>query len=213
MTCVVCQRRTPERPMVCDGCRRRIDVDLSEIVDLYALLPTALEPGPSTGQRVSGSREAPLPLRVDPLDLALPVRNPGPVRDDARLQTGHQPVAVRLWWIVDDWRSVRGQGERQPEPTVVTLTGWLRHRLDWACDHHPAIDEAAAELRTMTGELRAVLGRSELRHRLPAPCPDCDMLTLYRDDGSDYVECGSCHRLWTEDEYAWLVRTAAEEVA
>jgi hypothetical protein len=39
------------------------------------------------------------------------------------------------------------------------------------------------------------------------------MLTLYRDDGSDYVECGSCQRLWTEDEYAWLVRIMTEEVA
>lgn len=212
--CVVCQRRPPERPTVCEGCRRRIDGHLNEIVDLYALLPAHLERGSSGGEKVSGSREAPIPLALDVLDLSLPLRGGQVVHDP---EPGYQVGVIPVVWTLDswarDWQATLVPDQRLPVPTVATLAGWLRDRLHLACGKHPAIDECAEELRETVATLRGVLGRADLRHRLPAPCPDCEMLTLYREDGAEYVECGSCHRLWSEDEYAWLVRIAVEEVA
>jgi Zn ribbon nucleic-acid-binding protein len=152
-------------------------------------------------------------VAVDALDLSLPSRGAEAVRDPHGDQTGHQPVAVVLDQWVRDWQETRARREGLPVPTVPELVRWLRHRLEWACDEHPAVDEFAAEVRETLAALRGVLGLTRLRHRLPAPCPDCEMLTLVREDGGDYVECGACHRLWTEDEYARLAVVAAEEAA
>jgi hypothetical protein len=68
--CVVCGLRPPRNPPACELCRHRLAARLWEIRDLHALLPAALEPGQGETQRVSGSREAPLPLRLAALDLA-----------------------------------------------------------------------------------------------------------------------------------------------
>lgn len=211
--CVVCQRRPPARPQVCDGCRTRLDRDLAEIAELHALLPDALEPGRQGTQRVSGTREAPVPLRLDVLDLSLPLRGAEAVTDPYGDQTGHLPVVAKLDQWVLDWRDTRDRGERLPVPTVYQLTRWLANRLSWACDEHPAVDEFAREIVETLAALRGVHGLTRLRHRLPAPCPSCELLTVYRDDGADWIECGGCGRLWSEDEWARLVTVLAAEVA
>lgn len=211
--CVVCQRRQPERPTVCDGCRARLAVQLAEVADLHAALPDVLEPARKGTQRVSGSREAPLPLRVDVLDLSLPLRGSQAVHDPHGDQTGSLPVATVLDAWARDWAETRGKGERLPVPTVAVLARWLGDRLGWACDEHPAVDEFAAELGTTLAALRGVHGLTRLRHRLPAPCPSCELLLVYRDDGADWIECGGCHRLWSEDEWARLVTVLAEGMA
>src|SRR5690349_5652729 len=155
--CVVCQRRQFDRAQVCQGDRIWLDRTLLEIVELYALLPANLAPGRHHGQRVSGSREAPLPLRVDPLDLLMPARA-ATVHDTYRDQVGQVSIASVLDSWVRDWRDVRDRGEGLPTPTVVDLARWLGNRLEWAADLHPAVDEFAAELRKMRGGLAAVVG-------------------------------------------------------
>jgi hypothetical protein len=69
-SCLLCMRRDPRDPPVCDLCRQRLAARLWELRDLHALLLAALGPGRAQTQRVSGSRETPLPLRVSALDLA-----------------------------------------------------------------------------------------------------------------------------------------------
>ena len=75
-SCVVCQRRIPNRPLVCDGDRQGLDSMLREIPDLFARLDPS--PGAGGGPKVSGSREAPVPVSVDVVDLTSPAR-PGSV--------------------------------------------------------------------------------------------------------------------------------------
>lgn len=211
--CAVCQRRPPLRPQVCDGCRARLGRDLAEIAKLHAVLPDLMEPGRAGTQRVSGTREAPLPLRVDVLDLSLPLRGAEAISDPHGDQTGHLPVVAVLDQWARDWRDTRDQGERLPVPTVPELVRWLANRLGWACDQHPAVDEFATEVDQKLTELRGVHGLTRLRHRLPAPCPSCELLAVYRDDGADWIECGGCGRLWSEAEWARLVTVLAGEVA
>jgi hypothetical protein len=85
--------RDPFFPPVCDLCRSRLAARLWELRDLASLLPAALSPGRNEPQRVSGSKEVPLPLVVAALDRAGPARPDG-VRDQL------VPV-VRAWRDVD----------------------------------------------------------------------------------------------------------------
>lgn len=209
MICVVDQHREVEAGQVCPGCAHRIACDLHDIPDLYArisLLPSTGAAGP----RVTGSREAPLPLRVDALDLTMPARA-GSVHDLHGDQTGHIAVASILDSWVDDWRGQRGKGEGRPEPYVAVLAGWLGVRLAEACADHPAVDEFAADMRRLVRSIRAVIGDAPVRpERLTAPCPGCDLLALVRVD--DSVRCRACPTWLTGEQYAeWvgaLVRSA-----
>jgi uncharacterized Zn finger protein len=66
--------------------------------------------------------------------------------------------------------------------------------------------------------MRTLLALRRHIDRLQAPCPTCDQRALYREvdpnrGASSWVECGACHRLWSEQEYARLATIlAAEEV-
>lgn len=206
MTCVVCQN--PEQPVdrgqTCDDCAAGILRDLDRIPELYAQLSTVpvVRPG---GVYVTGSHEAPLPLRVDALDLTMPARA-GTVRDPYGDQVGHVPVASELDQWVDDWREHRGKGERRPEPpTVTVLASWLAKRLADACADHPAIDEFAADMHRIVNTLRAATGDTPSPpQRLPTPCSYCDQLTLVRVPARDVrpICCRACGRSWSEEEYA-----------
>jgi hypothetical protein len=213
--CVICQRRDAERPMVCDGDRQWLDRTLVEIADLYPRLEDELMPGQSQTQRVSGSREAPLPLRVEPLDLTMPARAAEP-SDEARRwpedQLGDLSVASRLDSWVSDWRGRIDGGNTRPAPTVVELVRWLRIWLERACDQHPAIDEFAAEIKDLRRSLRQVVGINEIRpEHLDVPCRRCDLLALSRSPGDDWVECGGCGDLLSDDEYRrWVGLLAAD---
>ncbi|MES2155863.1 MAG: hypothetical protein V4510_12075 [bacterium] len=199
MNCAICGR--PSETRVCEPDRTRMLAHLAQIPVMHAQLGPALVPGQAQGQRVTGSREAPLPLRVDALDLGMPARA-GQIHDDLGDQTGMPSVASVLDSWVRDWRDTRARGEAAPLPTVVTLARWLTDRLDWACDHHGAIDEFAGELHRLTRALRGTLGLYEVRPALlDAPCSRCDARALHRLPGEDRVECGACGRLLTEDEY------------
>jgi hypothetical protein len=175
---------------------------LKQIPDLLA--EGSLEKGVGSAPKVSGTREAPIPLRIDPLDLSMPSR-PGSLAV-ALLglwphdQIGHLAVATELEFWARDWAEERR--ERIPLPTVPLLAQWLLDRLDWACQHHYALDEFASKVRGIHGSLMAAAGRFDAPvETLSAPCPTSGMLALYRDRDIERVACGCCSVLMTEDEY------------
>lgn len=217
--CVTCAQlrqgepRIYDRANVCEPCRSRLRTLIREIDEHYDGLPAQLARSGGVGQRVSGSREAPLPLRVDPLDLMLPARVPNPT-DQARKwptdQLGRLSVASVLYSWTQDWRDVRDRGELGPFPAVTLMVSWLLDRLEWACDEHPAIDDFAAEIRDLASVLRRTVGAGEDRpERLDVPCRRCDLLDLHRLPGEDRVECGSCGCLMTETEFNTWTRLLA----
>lgn len=208
--CVVCQRddAIPERGLVCEHCRYPLPRFLAGIVRMYGELD--VERGSGGGAvRVSGTREAPLPLSVDVLDLTLDARAGALSRQGRELaakfgdQVGRLSVATVLDGWVRDWCEKRG--EHLPVPTVATLARWLSDRLDWACDHHDAVDEFVADIRSLHGVLRSTTGDvAAPPKKLPAPCNACDHLTLFRHAGDAYpVRChwDGCGAALTEDEY------------
>jgi len=215
--CVTCPQlragepRIYERAQCCEGCRSRLSQLLREIMAMHTLLPIVMVPGQSQGQRVSGSRTPPLPLRVDPLDLTLPARA-GAVHDVLGDQIGHLSVATVLDSWVRDWSDTLRIGDQLPGIGVGSLVLWLRNRLTDACDTHGAIDVFAFEIRNLHRTLRVVTGLQEIRpEHLDVPCRRCDLLDLHRLPGQDRVECLSCGDLLTEEEFhRWCGLLAAD---
>lgn len=224
--CVVDQRRPYERAMVCQACRDWLDRMLAEIADLWAQLPDELEPGAGGLEpRVSGSHEAPLPLRIGPLDLTMPARqgSRGPmVRGVLGLdddQVGDLSVATELETWARDWHGTIRCGDQVPPATVAALVTWLRVWLETACDEHPGIDEFAADMARIAGRLRAVLGQTSDRKRI-GTCPvttdgrTCGA-TLTADPWIDIIECPRCSSRWDRAQWEQLGSTirAAREAA
>lgn len=179
-----------------------------------------LTAGPLNGSkgspRVSGSSEARVPIRIDPTDLTAPAR-PGSLAVAYRGayvydQIGHLSVATELEFWARAWADERG--ERSPYPTVRLLAPWLLDRLGWACGHFMALDEFAEKLRTMRNALTAAAGRFDAPpETLSAPCPECRMLTLYRDVDMERVACAAgCLWLMTDEEYAAYAKRLIEEM-
>jgi hypothetical protein len=112
-------------------------------------------------------------------------------------QVGEPSIPAVLDSWATDWQSY--EWSTLPVPTVPALANWLKARLEWACDVHPAVDDFAAELASLAARVRPLAPRAELKRGVP--CRECDKVTLYRWPGSDYVECGSCPVLMTPDEY------------
>jgi hypothetical protein len=166
---------------------------------------------------VSGSRERPLPIPADLLDLKAPARQPNPT-DAARArpedQIGRLSAATVLDQIVRDVRDTLHPGHHLPPATVDELVSWLRNRLGDICDQHPAVECIAADLRDLRGALRAAAGATDPLPEQCAgvPCRRCDLMTLFRQPGGD-VHCVNpdCQAVLLEDEYADWVKTIAAE--
>jgi hypothetical protein len=114
-------------------------------------------------------------------------------------QVGEISVPTMLETAARDWQTYRWA--LLPEPTVPALAKWLEVRLEWACDHHPAIDEFAAEIRDQVRTLRRLNGLAgPAFDTLDVPCRRCDWLTLAPIARKDLVECLHCGDLTTGEE-------------
>jgi ribosomal protein S27AE len=197
--CVVCQYREYDDAQVCAPCRHRLDVLLAEIAELWPHLPAELMPGSSMEPRVSGSREAQLPVRVDVLDLTMPAHQ------------GSRAPMVR-GAMVRDWITYV-PGDHVPASTVPEMVAWLRVWLTTACDGHPAVDEFADTVDQVVRAIRRALGlvapKPVLLH---VPCPSCNLVALYRHHGDDRTYCGSCGRIMDPELYERLITAMAAEL-
>lgn len=161
--------------------------------------------GARSGPRVMSSGERSLPIRIDPTDLLAPAR-PGSLAVAetglyASDQIGHLAVATELEFWARDWADALGH--HIPLPTVPELACWLLDRLDWACQHHRALDEFAGKLRSLRSSLTAAAGRFDApTEMLAAPCPGCRNELLYRDTDLECIACGGCPVLLSDEAYA-----------
>lgn len=196
--CPICRRQTDRSHT---GCRNAVDEHLRQIPGLYRLLADVLEPGTNPSARVSGSRTPPLPVRLEPLSL----RGRGGI------------VTILATWETD-WREMRGyppilgRADREQlvagENVVVYVCSFLRVHLDWAIDHHPAVDAFAGEIREIVEACFAALGaRNDLMK--VGQCPTvrddgkpCGQV-LYADPYGDTIRCGRCRADWPRNR--WII--------
>lgn len=156
------QLRTDELDRVsCRLCQERVDLALRKLPGtngLYAGLARILTPGSggSIGP-VSGSRTAPLPLRLEPLSLS------------ARGGV----VTVLQTWLVDwhellDWRHPRWQGGLQEQCDQVVHA--LRVNLEWAATSHPAFGEFASEVGMLVRQCERQISGEQAERSVHVAC-------------------------------------------
>ncbi|MFE9127084.1 hypothetical protein ACFYOF_16965 [Streptomyces sp. NPDC007148] len=104
-------------------------------------------------------------------------------------------------------RDARG---REGVDLVASVT-FLRSHLIWVLDRYPGetdpttgetMDPAALIRQWHRGAEKFTRRDARLEHH-PLPCPRCDLLTLFRADGENYIECRNvnCQTLLTPAEY------------
>lgn len=177
-----CNVKEADRGVICDGCFMMMLRQLSEIVDDYALTENPGFPVPGTG----GSGSAPLPG--------------GTARMSWR-QSLADPRGILGTWTRDwcDTYSLNGPKRH----TLTDIVNWLRAHLSTAANSHPAIEEFAAEIRTLAAQGRQLAGLAESHgQRLQCPADHNDStcgrtLHIDIDRPEDEVHCVRCDSRWT----------------
>lgn len=196
MNCSLCHRALWADELdryVCRLCTDRISQDLSALsgkTGLYAQLPAVLAPGAgATGPAVSGSRTAPLPLRIDVLNL----------------MTEAGPVLGPLETWVRDWETL-GHADLCEAGTlqqrVDHAVGTLRFNLEWAARHHPAADEFGREIGIIARTCRGVLGGERPPRRVTVACPCGGTMRVTLDTPG--ARCGGCGEQYGHSEVLQL---------
>ncbi|MET7924764.1 hypothetical protein ABZT43_12360 [Streptomyces sp. NPDC005349] len=187
--CTICHRGLFADELghhACRPCTRRIDEHLAAIPGLYARLSGALAPGSgSGGPAVSGSRTAPLPLRLEPLSLA------------AR---GGVVTVLQTWLI--DWfellgfRHPRWEGGLQDQCDDVVDR--LRINLPWAAASHPAVDEFAREISQLRRQCETQVTGERPPRRVRVACPCGQPLAFTLDTLG--LRCPNCQTQYGHSE-------------
>jgi hypothetical protein len=163
-TCGCCTRplRHDELGRVaCRLCQERAETALRQLCGrdgLYARLATVLTPGAGGGMPVSGSRTAPLPLRLEPLSL----------------MARGGVITVLQTWQVDwheqlGWRHPRWEGtlQQQLEQTVTALY----NNLEWAASSHPAFGEFVQEVTSLVRQCERQITGERKERPIAVACP------------------------------------------
>lgn len=192
-------RHLRDTRLVCEGCAARGHADLLGLPRRYVSLRVSLRPGITNSEKIDGLgfgstspvREAALNSMLDMVKWATTADTE--VRTVLTMSTGKH-----------------GQGVR-PAQALLNAIANLGIQWDRAL-HHPIGTRLVND--TLRWRIRTdnVLGWDRLVHRLPAPCPYCDTVSLIRRDGDDHVRCLRCRRAWSEAEYRHFVRMLVEEM-
>jgi len=187
--CTVCHHALYDSEVAhqaCRPCTRRVDDNLAALPALYVQLGSRLAPGSSSGgPAVSGSRTAPLPLRLEPLNL---------------LARGGVVTILQTWLIdfhdLNDWTYPQWRGDlrRQCEDVVKRLRG----NLLWAAASHPAFAEFAGEIRQLRGQCQAQVDGERPPRRVFVTCPCSQTLGFTLDTTG--LRCPNCQQQYGHSE-------------
>jgi hypothetical protein len=184
--------------VICTPCVDRMRATLRAIPAALIVLREGSMQRERTGETGrAGTREAPLPCRLDTLNLIGPAAT-GTVHDPYGDQIGQRPIVD----VLGSWVRLlcEERGINAPEAwSEVALAGWLASQLGFAATQG-WVAEMAGELRDLTWAIRGI-ARVEVRTRaISRPCPRCELLTLARTDHDSYTRCSSCGTAWTDSE-------------
>jgi hypothetical protein len=198
--CSICRSGLYEYELnhqACRPCADRIDQQLRGLAGsdgLYARLRLALTPGSGGGgPAVSGSRTAPLPVRLEPLSLS----SRGGI------------VTILQTWLVDwheqlAYRYPRWDGNLQQQCDQAVQR--LRVLLPWAVEQHPAIAEFAHELATITRQCRGQVDGERPPRRVHVECGCGQRLSFTLDTLG--LRCPTCQ---TQHGHGELLRLPLAE--
>lgn len=187
------------QPLHCEPCTIRARQQLAELPELVAAIWL---------EAVNGSRGP----KVGTIGRSSATHAAWPGQA-SRLMTDH--IVGGLLELEDDIRDLRRlrvrPGRGIEGRNVTGSVRFLAIHLEWALTEHPAATEThdrdsanpASQISTWhRAALRFTARDPRLEHHR-VPCPRCEMLTLFRADGDDYIECRNvnCALLLTPGEY------------
>ncbi|MCX4816737.1 hypothetical protein OG601_47315 [Streptomyces sp. NBC_01239] len=190
----------------CRPCEDSTGKRIIEIPALYAQLDTTamLMKGASRiGGGTSGSRTAPIPPRLDVLNLV------GPGGIAARLRDIEDAWRAALGWNIAPWRG-------NPAEAIPRHVGFLANNLLWACERYESVGQDIDDLRRLHAECAALAAGEKRPGRVQiGACPVrlddgwCGT-ALTASTGSHRVHCGGCKARW-EGLGEWRELRAAQE--
>ena len=223
----------------CEPCTRLIAKNLDDLPARYAQLYAELgnKGGNGLGERVTMTKEAPVPLRLDidalmreivdvlgswdervrvTAGLSFPDDEDGRRRRDGTALTAYvETLAVYLSTLL----SLQPEPMRRDIPLSEVRpgdAGVVHVSAQYASVNRDLSGiDAGTEILALHRRCRAKLAETHRRDHLDVPCPGCDSLGLWRDAGSDFAAgCDQCGRQVTYDEYdLWVPQIAAYEKA
>ncbi|MCW2915508.1 MAG: hypothetical protein JWN52_3576 [Actinomycetia bacterium] len=172
----------------CAGALRRMLAELDDLAAIYAAEADGHRTKPGS-ERVSGSAGR---------------RSPSPVADDLD----------ELYGDLHGWESAyRGEDPQARRgylaTSITTVVAWLGAHFDGIITNTDIALNFGQEVRQWHKKLRGRTSAGAEKHTKKRPCPRCDQRTLTWKEGEDYVECESCGRLMTLDEYDHYDRLCA----
>ena len=179
---------------VCDRCRGCLLANLADLPVLYRRLVEALAPGVGgMSAPVSGTREVPLPVRVDVLDL---IGSPAPgdgIVDLHGDQWGIVPVIAVLGAWERHLREAFGLTMAvfagSVEQSVISAVRFLRCHADRACRELSSAPDLIAEVAGVHYQCRRVLGDVPRVIKL-GPCPYVIAVVEDLAGGERAIRCG-----------------------
>lgn len=146
----------------CRLCQDRADTALRQLPGpdgLYAQLATRLAPGRGGDSVVvSASRTAPLPLRLEPLNL---------------MARGGVVTVLQAWQVdwheLLGWRHPRWNGGLQQQCDQAVRA--LRINLEWAASSHPAFADFTTEVTSLVRQCERQITGERPERGVPVACP------------------------------------------
>ncbi|MEU4511703.1 hypothetical protein AB0G05_19605 [Nonomuraea wenchangensis] len=186
-------RQAEPGQLICAACTNRLRRDIEITPTLDRWLGHHIAPGSGGGVKVSGSREAPVPIRLEVIDHAAHVRH-----------------VLQSWaWLIAEHR-----GLVYPERvTVEELASWLGRHVGWVAGQG-WIADMCDELAGLRRTAHALAPWQVHVQQLVGPCLNCELRALIRVAGETYIECdlrvGGCGYLWSTSEYDGRVAELVE---
>lgn len=201
---------------LCPACDRRAERAIYGLPRLYVDLELIMGEHSPGGEHVSGTRENPIPPRVDVLTMQTQL--------DTTAAMWAAPVARRCRI---PWNQV-SVGRLRAGPRLARAARILAHNLD-ALLALPYMEfrvrtpfgpittrrsglDGALDLVTLHSHARRLVTGGSGHARLPVPCPHCEGM-LIRYNGSDQVDCEGCGGRWPESDYRRLCLVLADDLA
>jgi hypothetical protein len=182
--------------LICSPCLGQMRTWLQQIPAAMTVLRDGSMQRERTGTTGrTGTKTAPLPGRLDTLNLIGPASN-------TEVRGEDQEYTRPIIGVLGDWTRVVCLERHLNGPAQWTepcLAAWLLPHLGWVSTQVWA-DEIHRELNDMTWAIRGIV-RIDIRTRpVSRPCPRCQSLLLTQTDGDQYTRCGGCLSAFTQAE-------------
>lgn len=199
MKCHICRKNTDH--LVCERCWQNALEQLNNFPNQYGALEEELFPQRGYGQRVSGTRTPPLPVRLETLYLRTGGMSTPLIKHEVRIREAQSHTKMTF----------RGEEINR----ITQNTQYLKTHEEWIFKNYTDLDNLTKEILSIAQKVNYVLGfKSDEIFIGTCPTQDTNgeicgaklridpkILETYAD-----IRCRRCHTVWTSEQWRLLGR-------